>query len=80
LKGYDAVAYFKQLGKPVKGNPEIKSSFQGATYLFASAQNKADFDKDPAKYAPQYGGFCAYGVTIGVLADIVGSDGFVLRE
>jgi YHS domain-containing protein len=80
LKGYDAVAYFKQLGKPVKGNPEIKSSFQGATYLFASAQNKADFDKDPAKYAPQYGGFCAYGVTIGVLADIVGSDGFVYKD
>jgi YHS domain-containing protein len=80
LKGYDAVAYFKQLGKPVKGNPEIKSSFQGATYLFASAQNKADFDKDPAKYAPQYGGFCAYGVTIGVLADIEGSDGFVYKD
>ena len=80
LKGYDAVAYFKQLGKPVKGNPEIKSSFQAATYLFASAQNKADFDKDPAKYAPQYGGFCAYGVTIGVLADIEGSDGFVYKD
>jgi YHS domain-containing protein len=46
LKGYDAVAYFKQ-GKPVKGNPEIKSSYQGATYLFASAEDKADFDKDP---------------------------------
>jgi YHS domain-containing protein/membrane-associated phospholipid phosphatase len=80
LKGYDAVAYFKQLGKPVKGNPEIKSSYKGATYLFASAENKADFDKDPAKYAPQYGGFCAYGVTIGVLADIEGSDGFVYKD
>jgi YHS domain-containing protein/membrane-associated phospholipid phosphatase len=80
LKGYDAVAYFKQLGKPVKGNPEIKSSYQGATYLFTSAENKADFDKDPAKYAPQYGGFCAYGLTIGVLADIEGSDGFVYKD
>ena len=39
-------------GKPVKGNPEIKSSYKGATYLFALAENKADFDKDPAKYAP----------------------------
>ena len=78
LKGYDAVAYFKQ-GKPVKGNPEIKSSYQGATYLFASAQDKADFDKDPAKYAPQYGGFCAYGVTVGVLSDIEGPDGFVYK-
>jgi len=79
LKGYDAVAYFKQLGKPVKGNPEIKSSYQGATYLFTSAENKADFDKDPAKYAPQYGGFCAYGVAYGVLADIEGPDGFVYK-
>jgi YHS domain-containing protein/membrane-associated phospholipid phosphatase len=79
LKGYDAVAYFK-LGKPVKGNSEIESSYKGATYLFASAENKADFDKDPAKYAPQYGGFCAYGITIGVLADIEGSDGFVYKD
>ena len=68
LKGYDAVAYFKQ-EKPVKGNPEIKSSYQGATYLFASAEDKADFDKDPAKHVPQYGGFCAYGVVNGVLFD-----------
>ena len=67
LKGYDAVAFFKQ-GKPVKGNPAIESTYQGATYLFASTADKADFDKDPAKYAPQYGGFCAYGVANGVLS------------
>jgi len=57
LKGCDVVAYFKQR-KPVKGDPAIKSLYQGATYLFASGANKADFDKDPAKYVPQYGGFC----------------------
>ena len=51
LKGYDAVAYFKQ-GKPVKGNSAIESTYQGAAYLFASSADKADFDKDPAKYAP----------------------------
>ena len=78
LKGYDAVAYFKQ-EKSVKGNPEIKSSYQGAIYLFASAEDKADFDKDPAKYAPQYGGFCAYGVTVGILSDIEDPDGFVYK-
>jgi YHS domain-containing protein len=60
LKGYDAVAYFTQ-GKPVKGNPAIKSTHDGATYLFASAEDKAAFDKNPAKYVPQYGGFCAFG-------------------
>jgi YHS domain-containing protein len=46
LKGYDAVAYFKK-GKPLKGNPEIASTYQGVTYLFASAANKAECDKDP---------------------------------
>ena len=68
LKGYDAVAFFEQ-GKPVKGNPAIKGSYQGATYLFASEADKAAFDKDSAKYAPQYGGFCAYGVVKGALDD-----------
>lgn len=69
LHGYDAVAYFKQ-HKPVKGNPAIKSSYQGATYLFASAGDKADFDKNPAKYVPQYGGFCAHGMSSGKTDDI----------
>jgi YHS domain-containing protein len=68
LKGYDAVAFFEQ-GKPVKGNPEIKVTYQGATYLFASEADKAAFEKDSAKYAPQYGGFCAYGVVKGALDD-----------
>jgi YHS domain-containing protein len=77
LKGYDPVAYFKQR-KPVKGDPAIESTYQGATYLFASAANKADFDKDPAKYAPKYGGFCAYGVANGVMADIEGPEAFAV--
>lgn len=68
LKGYDAIAFFEQ-GKPIKGNPAIKSSYQNATYLFASEADKAAFDKDSAKYAPQYGGFCAYGVVKGALDD-----------
>jgi YHS domain-containing protein len=77
LKGYDPIAYFKQR-KPVKGNPAIESTYQGATYLFASAANKADFDKDPAKYAPSYGGFCAYGIANGVMADVEGPDAFTV--
>ena len=79
LKGYDAVAYFRQ-GKPVKGNPAYESSYQGATYLFASSADKADFDKDPAKYTPRYGGFCSYAVTIGVLSDVDGSDAFAVYK
>jgi YHS domain-containing protein len=77
LKGYDVVAYFKQ-GKPVAGNPVIQSTYQGATYLFASSADKADFDKDPAKYAPRYGAFCSYGVANGVLADVDGPDAFAV--
>ena len=79
LNGYDAVAYFKQ-GKPVKGNSAIESAYQGATYLFASSADKADFDKDPAKYAPRYGAFCAYGVANGVLADLEGPRAFIVYK
>ena len=79
LQGYDVVAYFKQ-GKPVKGNPALESTYQGATYLFASSADKADFDKDPAKYAPQYGAFCSYGVANGVLADVDGPDAFAVYK
>jgi YHS domain-containing protein len=68
LKGYDAVAYFKQQ-KAVKGNPKYSSKYHGATYYFASAADKTEFDKTPAKYAPQYGGFCAHGVLEGRLHD-----------
>jgi YHS domain-containing protein len=79
LKGYDAVAYFKP-GKPLKGNPEIASTYRGVTYLFASEANKADFDKDPAKYVPQYGAFCAYGVANGVIAGIEGPNAFTIYK
>ena len=79
LNGYDAVAYFKQ-GKPVKGNSAIESAYQGATYLFASSADKTDFDKDPAKYAPRYGAFCAYGVANGVLADLEGPRAFIVYK
>jgi|ERR1700722_270861 len=79
VNGYDVVAYFKQ-GKPVKGNPTFESAYQGARYLFASSGDKADFDKDPAKYAPRYGAFCSYGVTMGVLADLEGPDAFAVYK
>jgi YHS domain-containing protein len=64
LKGYDPVAYFNQ-GKAVMGNPLITSTYNGATYLFASREDKAEFDKSPAKFEPQYGGYCAYSMSKG---------------
>src|SRR5215475_7440043 len=59
IQGYDPVAFFTQ-NKPVKGRPEFESKYNGARYLFATAEDKATFDANPAKYEPQFGGFCAY--------------------
>jgi YHS domain-containing protein len=61
LKGYDPVAYFTQK-KAVKGSPKYQTTYQGATYYFSSAADLAAFKKSPAKYALQYGGFCASGI------------------
>lgn len=69
LQGYDPVAFFTQ-NKPVKGKPEFKSTHQGATYYFASEENKERFDKEPAKFEPAFGGFCAYGVSRNKLVEI----------
>jgi YHS domain-containing protein len=59
IQGYDPVAFFTQ-NRPVKGRPEFESKYNGARYLFASAEDKSTFDANPAKYEPQFGGFCAY--------------------
>jgi len=64
LQGYDPVAFFAQQ-KPVKGSAQFQSTYCTATYNFVSTTDKAAFDKDPAKYAPQFGGYCAYGVAHG---------------
>jgi aquaporin Z len=69
IQGYDPVAFFTEK-KPVKGKPEFKAAHNGATYQFASAENKALFEKAPAKYEPAFGGYCAYGVSRGALAPI----------
>jgi len=65
--GYDPVAYFTQ-GKPVKGSEDVTLQYEGATWRFAIAGNRAAFKADPAKYAPQYGGYCAYAVSQGATA------------
>ena len=63
VNGYDPVAFFTD-ARPVNGSPFISASYQGATYLFSSEAHKSLFTASPAKYAPQYGGFCAFGVAI----------------
>ena len=65
LKGHDPVAYFT-LGKHTLGRADIKADFDGATYRFMSDAHKAMFVKEPAKYAPQFGGFCSNGIVYGI--------------
>ena len=69
LQGYDPVAFFTD-GKPVIGMEEFHGTFHDATYRFASAEHQAMFEKEPAKYEPQLGGYCAYGVAKGHLAPV----------
>lgn len=64
ISGYDPVAYFKQ-NEAVRGSGMHTAEHAGQTYLFASEENKAEFSKNPAKYAPQFGGYCAFGVSKG---------------
>jgi YHS domain-containing protein len=59
IKGYDPVCYFTG-HKAERGRKEFSLSYQGALYLFASAADRQTFQTDPAKYEPQYGGWCAY--------------------
>ena len=64
LQGYDPVAFFTD-NRAVKGDQQFQSQYRGATYYFASAEHRAAFEKEPAKYEPQFGGFCAYGTSRG---------------
>jgi YHS domain-containing protein len=69
IGGYDPVAFFTE-HKPVKGNPEFPARRNGAIYYFASKEHRELFKKDPKKYEPEFGGYCAYGVSKGKLVEI----------
>jgi YHS domain-containing protein len=67
VSGYDPVAYFID-GKPVEGDRAHSHEWQGATWRFATAENLEAFKADPARYAPQFGGYCAWAVSQGYTA------------
>lgn len=69
IHGYDPVAYFDQ-GRPVEGSDAYEYEWKGATWRFASQAHLERFRAEPARYAPQYGGYCAYAVSQGGTADI----------
>ncbi|MDJ0733526.1 MAG: YHS domain-containing (seleno)protein [Nostocaceae cyanobacterium] len=68
IQGYDPVSYFSD--RPVAGNPQISTTYDGAVYYFATEDNKIQFQLDPERYIPQYGGFCAVAVSEGKLVNI----------
>jgi YHS domain-containing protein len=65
LKGHDVVSYFAD-NKHALGSAQFASQYEGVTFYFASAAHKALFDKEPTKYLPQYGGYCANGIVYGI--------------
>lgn len=67
ISGYDTVAYFTQ-HKPVRGSSSYSIVWKGVRWQFSSAENLAAFEANPRAYAPQYGGYCAYGLAIGALS------------
>ncbi len=70
IRGYDPVAYFTEK-KPVQGKSAFSHKWKGATWYFASGKNRDLFRAAPEKYAPRYGGYCAYAVSQGYTASIV---------
>ena len=64
IRGYDPVAYFK-VGKPVKGNESYHYQWKNTTWLFATKEDLELFSRNPEQYSPQYGGYCAYGLSEG---------------
>ncbi|MEO0533718.1 MAG: YHS domain-containing (seleno)protein [Cyanobacteria bacterium P01_A01_bin.123] len=68
LQGYDPVSYFTS--NPTAGNPQITSVYAGTTYYFISEENKTQFEADPERYLPEYGGFCAIAVSEGKLVPV----------
>ncbi|HJS67582.1 MAG TPA: YHS domain-containing (seleno)protein [Nitrospiraceae bacterium] len=69
IGGYDPVAYVVEM-KPAKGLPEFQAEYQGSTFSFSTAANRDRFAANPDKFAPQYGGYCAFGMAKGYKAVI----------
>lgn len=75
IQGYDPVAYFTD-GKAVQGSPDISQPWLGATWYFASTEHRDAFTAKPTSYAPQYGGFCAGSISLGMVTDNIDPESF----
>jgi hypothetical protein len=79
IKGYDPVAYHKE-DKPVKGSNEYELTWKDAKWRFASAEHRDLFEAEPEKYAPRYGGYCAYAVSQGYTASVDPENAWTIFE
>ena len=79
VKGYDPVAYFT-VGKPTPGLAQFSTAYKGATYRFASAENRARFIAAPEKFVPQNGGYCAFAIALNRIADIVPEEWAIVKN
>lgn len=79
LYGYDTVAYFT-LGSAAKGNPSISHIWKGARWLFTTAQHRDMFARDPERYAPRIGGFCAVGAIKGAMMEVDPRMWLIIRD
>jgi YHS domain-containing protein len=79
LDGYDPVAYFTD-GAPAMGSAEFQAAWDGVTWQFASAAHRDAFVADPAAYAPQYGGFCAFAAANNAVAETDPVDAWTVRD
>lgn len=66
--GYDPISYFS--GQPVRGNPSVHLTWHGVEWRFANVENRTRFEAEPERYAPQFGGFCAYASSKGFTATV----------
>ncbi len=78
-KGYDVVSYFTD-GKPIAGSPNFTHEYGGVKWQFVSKEHRDLFAANPKKYAPQYGGFCSWGVSVGKLFDVDPVNGWTIRD
>jgi YHS domain-containing protein len=69
IKGYDTVAYFVD-GKPLRGSAEFWHKWQGAKWLFVSEKHRDLFAREPNRYAPRYGGYCAGAMALGRIGTV----------
>jgi len=79
IRGFDTVAYFT-LGKPTEGSDEFTTEWQDATWKFSSQEHLDLFVANPEKYAPQYGGYCAYGIAQDYVVKIEGDQWEIIDD